>query len=45
MTYYCAWFMVVADDPMNWFYYNWGFTIDASLVLLGSLIALGGEHN
>ena len=21
-----AWFMVVADDPLTWFYYNWGFT-------------------
>lgn len=21
-----SWFMVVGDDPLNWFYYNWGFT-------------------
>jgi hypothetical protein len=21
-----AWFMVVNDDPLIWFYYNWGFT-------------------
>lgn len=21
-----AWFMVVGDDPMVWFYYNWGFS-------------------
>jgi hypothetical protein len=26
ITYYNAWFMVVNDDPMIWFYYNWGFT-------------------
>jgi hypothetical protein len=26
LTYFNAWFMVVADDPMNWFYYNWGIT-------------------
>jgi hypothetical protein len=24
--FYNAWFMVVCDDPMVWFYYNWGFT-------------------
>ena len=24
ITYYNAWFMVVNDDPMVWFYYNWG---------------------
>ncbi len=26
LTYYNAWFAVVADDPANWFYYNYGFT-------------------
>ena len=26
ITYYNAWFMVVGDDPLVWFYYNWGFT-------------------
>lgn len=26
ITFYNAWFMVVNDDPMVWFYYNWGFT-------------------
>jgi hypothetical protein len=26
ITYYNAWFMVVTDDPLVWFYYNWGFT-------------------
>ena len=24
--FYNSWFMVVCDDPMVWFYYNWGFT-------------------
>jgi len=26
ITYYNAWFMVVNDDPLVWFYYNWGTT-------------------
>jgi hypothetical protein len=26
ITFYNAWFMVVTDDPLVWFYYNWGFT-------------------
>jgi hypothetical protein len=26
ITYFNAWFMVVTDDPLVWFYYNWGFT-------------------
>jgi hypothetical protein len=26
VTYYNAWFMVLIDDPLVWFYYNWGFT-------------------
>ncbi len=26
IIYYNAWFMVVCDDPLVWFYYNWGFT-------------------
>jgi hypothetical protein len=26
LTYYNAWMMVLNDDPMVWFYYNWGFT-------------------
>lgn len=28
-----AWFMVVNDDPMVWFYYNWGFTSMPIVVL------------
>jgi len=24
--FYNAWFMVVGDDPVVWFYYNWGFS-------------------
>jgi hypothetical protein len=26
ITYYNAWFTVVNDDPLIWFYYNWGIT-------------------
>jgi hypothetical protein len=26
ITYYNAWFTVVNDDPLVWFYYNYGFT-------------------
>jgi hypothetical protein len=32
--YFNAWFMVVNDDPMIWFYYNWGFTTMPFVVLL-----------
>ncbi|MCA1686231.1 MAG: hypothetical protein LC745_09680, partial [Planctomycetia bacterium] len=42
LSYYCAWFMVVADDPMNWFYYNWGFTTLPPLVLLWGVNKLAG---
>ena len=34
LSYFNAWFMVVNDDPMIWFYYNWGFTTMPSLLLL-----------
>ena len=33
ITYYNAWFMVVTDDPLVWFYYNWGFTAFPVVVL------------
>jgi hypothetical protein len=33
ITYYNAWFMVVNDDPVVWFYYNWGFTAAPVVVL------------
>jgi hypothetical protein len=33
ITYYNAWFMVVNDDPIVWFYYNWGFTALPVVVL------------
>ena len=32
--FYNAWFMVVADDPMVWFYYNWGFSTFPIVVFL-----------
>jgi hypothetical protein len=34
ITYYNAWFMVVTDDPMVWFYYNWGFTAGPIVLLM-----------
>lgn len=34
LIYYTAWYAVVADDPANWFYYNWGFTCMPALVAL-----------
>ncbi|MBV8554133.1 MAG: hypothetical protein JO116_01125 [Planctomycetaceae bacterium] len=34
ISYYNAWFMVVCDDPLIWFYYNWGFTCLPTLILL-----------
>jgi hypothetical protein len=33
ITYYNAWFLVVTDDPLVWFYYNWGFTAMPVVVL------------
>ncbi len=43
LTYYCSWFMVVADDPMNWFYYNWGFTTMPTVVLLWVVNKVAGQ--
>jgi hypothetical protein len=40
LTYYNAWFSVVADDPTNWFYYNYGFTCMPVLVGLWVVNAL-----
>ncbi|GAC1465253.1 MAG: hypothetical protein NVSMB9_04680 [Isosphaeraceae bacterium] len=34
LTYFNAWYTVVADDPMTWFYYNWGFSCLPILFLL-----------
>ena len=34
IIYYNAWFMVLNDDPMVWFYYNWGFTTFPLVVLV-----------
>lgn len=34
ISYYNAWFLVVNDDPLVWFYYNWGFTTMPVLVLM-----------
>jgi hypothetical protein len=34
ITFYNTWFMVVTDDPLIWFYYNWGFTTFPIVVLM-----------
>jgi hypothetical protein len=34
ITFYNAWFMVVTDDPLVWFYYNWGFSAFPIVVLV-----------
>jgi hypothetical protein len=34
ISYFNAWFMVVNDDPMVWFYYNWGYTTLPIVALL-----------
>jgi hypothetical protein len=41
ITYYNAWFMVVNDDPLVWFYYNWGFSTFPVVILMwwGSKLA------
>jgi hypothetical protein len=34
LFFFNAWFMVVNDDPMVWFYYNWGFCAFPVLLFL-----------
>jgi hypothetical protein len=34
LSYYNAWFMVVNDDPLVWFYYNWGITTLPIIILM-----------
>ena len=34
ITFYNTWFMVVTDDPLIWFYYNWGFTTFPIVILM-----------
>ena len=47
IIYYNAWFMVVNDDPLVWFYYNWGFTAFRSSFLHGGGIEVnqGASQN
>ncbi len=33
ITYYNAWYMVVNDDPMVWFYFNWGFCVFPTVLI------------
>ncbi len=34
ITFYNSWFMVVGDDPLVWFYYNWGISAFPVVVLM-----------
>jgi len=34
LTYYNAWFSTVCDDPLNWFYYSYGFTTLPTMTFL-----------
>jgi hypothetical protein len=34
ITFYNAWFMVVTDDPLIWFYHNWGFSTLPIVILM-----------
>jgi hypothetical protein len=33
ITFYNSWFMVLGDDPLTWFYYNWGISAFPVVVL------------
>jgi hypothetical protein len=44
ITYYNAWFMVVNDDPLVWFYYNWGFTTCPIVVLMWWAARMGAPR-
>jgi hypothetical protein len=43
LTYYNAWFMVLNDDPLVWFYYNWGFTTLPIIILMWWGSKMGGS--
>jgi hypothetical protein len=43
LFYFNAWLMVVTDDPLVWFYYNWGFTCLPFLGLLWLINSFGGR--
>ena len=42
LTYYNAWMQVANDDPMVWFYYNWGLTCMPIFALLWVLNTISG---
>ena len=44
IIYYNAWFMVLCDDPLVWFYYNWGFTTCPIVVLMWWASKLGAPQ-
>ncbi|HKI20644.1 MAG TPA: hypothetical protein VKA15_22330, partial [Isosphaeraceae bacterium] len=43
ITYYNAWFMVLNDDPLVWYYYNWGFTTFPIVILMWWGSKMGGS--
>lgn len=43
LFFFNAWFMVVNDDPMIWFYYNWGFTTMPFVMLLWGINQFAGN--
>ena len=42
LTNFNAWLTVVGDDPSTWFYYNYGFSVMPTLVLLWVVNAFAG---
>lgn len=42
LTYYNAWFSTVCDDPLNWFYYSYGFTSLPTLAFLWAVNKFAG---
>lgn len=34
ITFFNAWFIVVGDDPLTWFYYNWGVSAFPLVVVM-----------
>lgn len=43
ISFFNAWFIVVCDDPMVWFYYNWGFSTFPTIVLMWWANRLAGS--
>jgi hypothetical protein len=43
ITFFNAWFMVVGDNPLTWFYLNWGYSAFPIVVLLWLANRSGGR--